>query len=464
MSSVPCLVIGGTHSGVGKTSIATAVMSAFVRRGLTVQAFKVGPDFIDPSFHRAATGRASHNLDGWMLSREINLLLYGRACAGADIAIIEGVMGLFDGRSTTDEAGSTAEMAKWLGAPVLLVADGSAMARSGAALVHGFESFDRGLQVAGTIFNRVSSEKHFAYLRDSVRAHCKSAPFGYLPIEPAIKLPERHLGLQLAGEVVTPGLLESLADWVERTVDLAKVLAIARTAKPVMTVSPSTIESPSHRKARIGVAKDRVFQFYYDENFRYLRDGGADLVEFSPVDDSHLPDNIDGLYLGGGYPELHSAALTANRSMRDSVRRFADGGGPVYAECGGFMYLTEAIIDSTGQEHEMCGIFPTRARMQSRLAALGYAEIEPLDNVAWLRASDRMRAHEFRYSAIDEMPDSIRRVYRAHGSYGSRLDGYLTGTVLGSYFHVHFGSCPSFAERLVAAANEYRGRAKSVGT
>lgn len=452
MTSIPCIVIAGTHSGVGKTSIATALMSAFVRRGLTVQAFKVGPDFIDPSFHRAATKRPSHNLDGWMLSRDTNLSLYASSAADADIAIVEGVMGLFDGRSATDEAGSTAEIAKWLGAPVLLVVDGSAMARSGAALVHGFESFDPDLQVAGVLFNRVSSEKHFSYLADSTKDRCHAAPLGYLPIESAIKLPERHLGLQLADEVVTDTLLDSLASWVERTVDLDELFSIARTARPVASALYSTTPQPRSAKVRIGIADDLAFQFYYEENLRYLWEAGAELINFSPVNDPDLPDDLDALYLGGGYPELHAAALASNQSMRNSIRRFAECGSPIYAECGGFMYLTEGIIDCAGEQHAMCGIFPTRARMQSRLAGLGYAEVEPLADLEWLVAGVRMRAHEFRYSTIDEMPASIRRVYRVHSAHGTRVDGYLAGSVLGSYLHVHFGSCPAFAERFVTAA------------
>lgn len=464
MSSVPCLVIGGTHSGVGKTTVATALMIACVRRGLNVQAFKVGPDFIDPTFHRAATGRASHNLDGWMLSRDANLALFHRASEGADLSVVEGVMGLFDGRSANDESGSTAEMAKWLSAPVLLVADGAAMARSAAALVHGFESFDPELDVAGTIFNRVSSEKHFAYLRDSVQGNCQAAPLGHLPTEPAISLPERHLGLHLADEVLTPTLLASLADWIERTVNLDAVLALARSASLISQAPRLAEESAQSNRVRIAVAKDRAFQFYYDENLRQLQESGGALVEFSPIDAPCLPHDVHGLYLGGGYPELHAAALAANISMRQSVHSFAQSGAPIYAECGGFMYLTEAIVDRDGRQHEMCGIFPTRARMQQRLAALGYAELETLDDLAWVSAHDRMRGHEFRYSTIDEMPASVPRIYNVHSTSGSRLDGFLSGTVLGSYLHVHFGSCPAFAERFITAASARQKQVSTIGT
>jgi cobyrinic acid a,c-diamide synthase len=451
MNSVRCIVIGGTHSGAGKTSVATALMRAYVRRGLRVQAFKVGPDFIDPSFHRAATGRASHNLDGWMLSRERNLELYVRATHDADFCIVEGVMGLFDGHSAITEQGSTAEMAKWLGGPVILVADGSAMARSGAALVHGFESFDPELRVVGALFNRVSSERHFAYLRDSMRAHCRAVPLGYLHNDPAIRLPERHLGLHLANEVLTADLLDALGNWAEQSIDLDALLALARSATPHPALS--TAEAlMGGGSTRIAVARDLAFQFYYDENFAELRRCGAELVEYSPIRDTQLPDDIGGLYLGGGYPELHARALAANESMRESVRTFARRGGVIYAECGGFMYLTESIVDQDGQQHQMCGIFPTRARMQQRLAALGYAELEVIGRDSWLPQGQVMRGHEFRYSTIDEMPDTTPRLYRVHRVRGDSVDGFSTGNVVGSYFHVHFGSSPDFATALVRAA------------
>jgi cobyrinic acid a,c-diamide synthase len=263
--------------------------------------------------------------------------------------------------------------------------------------------------------------------------------------------------LHLANEVLTPQLLAGLADWIERTVDLDAMLALAQS--PKILRSSDILQTPAQKyAARIAIARDRAFQFYYQENLRYLQMHGAELVEWSPIDDL-LPQNVDGLYLGGGYPELHAAALAANRSMRESIRTFAQSGGPIYAECGGFMYLTEGIVDHNGQQHEMCGVFPTRARMQSRLAALGYAELEILDDSAWLRMHERMRAHEFRCSTIDEMPASVPRMYKAHGTHGSRLDGFLAGNVLGSYFHVHFGSCPGFAARFVAAASATRERA-----
>ena len=435
LSAVPCLVIGGTHSGVGKTSVATGLMAAFTARGLKVQAFKVGPDFIDPGFHRAATGRPSHNLDGWMLSRAANADIFARAAQDADLAIVEGVMGLFDGYSGSDEAGSTAEMAKGLGAPVVLVMDAGAMARSAAAMLHGYATFDPRLAVGGVIFNRVNGAGHYRYLCDAVQAAREAEPLGYLPVDDAIRLPERHLGLELAEEVATPQYLQALVRWVSATVDLDAVFAMA-----ARVALPEHDEPHMAARVRIGVARDRAFCFYYEENLNWLRRGGAELVEFSPIADSRLPADVGGLYLGGGYPELHAEQLSANACMRKAVREFASAGGPVYAECGGLMYLTEAIVDGAGREFGMAGVFPTRARMQTKPAALGYLEVEAAADHLWLRRGERLRGHQFRYSAIDAMPESIQRAYDL---------GYTAGNVLGSYVHLHFGACPDFARRFV---------------
>lgn len=440
--AVPRIVVGGTHSGVGKTSVATALMAAFTARGLKVQAFKVGPDFIDPGFHQAATGRPSHNLDGWMLSRAANEDIFARASQDADLVVIEGVMGLFDGHSGTHEAGSTAEMAKWLEAPVVLVMDAEAMARSAAAMVHGYATFDPRLQLRGVIFNRVNGAGHYQYLREAVQSKGEAEALGYLPSEHAVRLPERHLGLQLAQEVAISAYLEALGRWIAATVDLDRVLAMA---SATARVPASALLDPSRVpvQTRIGVARDRAFCFYYEENLNWLRRNGAELVEFSPMADSQLPADVDGLYFGGGYPELHAGKLSSNAPMRQAVGDFAAAGGPVYAECGGLMYLTDSIIDVSPREFAMVGIFPTRARMQSKPAALGYVEVEIKSDRLWLRSGENLRGHQFRYSTIDPMPESIERAYRGGA------DGYVSDNVLGSYVHLHFGSCPNFARRFV---------------
>lgn len=426
-------------------------MAAFTRRGLRVQPFKVGPDFIDPGFHQVACGRVSRNLDGWMLSLDANLETFARVSADADLAIIEGVMGLFDGRSAAADEGSTAEMAKWLAAPVVLVVDASAMARSAAAVVRGFETFDRDLRIAGVLFNRIGGTRHADLLRESVEAYCAAKPIGFLPPSDKIAMPSRHLGLTMASEALTADCLSEMSAWVEQHIDLDGLLALAREHSPALAMIVAPRIRPSTSNVRIAVARDAAFCFYYQDNLDLLTEAGAEIVEFSPIGDRALPPDIGGLYLGGGYPELHAAGLSENRAMIDAVRRFAESGAPIYAECGGFMYLTEAIVNAAGCEHPMVGLFPTRARMQTRMAALGYLEAEVVQETPWLRAGEHIRGHEFRYSEIDPMPPEICRCFSLHGSRGERREGYASGSVLAGYAHLHFRSSPEFASRFVEA-------------
>ncbi len=383
-----------------------------------------------------------------MLSRDVNLQVFARACDGADLAVIEGVMGLFDGRSAASEEGSTAEMAKWLGAPVLLAADASAMARSAAALVRGFEDFDPDLKIAGVVFNRIGGEKHAEILRDAVSASCRSRTIGCLPRNPQIAIPDRHLGLTMAAESLSSASIDEMVAWIEKHLDLDALLSAAREKSPELRIADSDSRPRCENKARIGVARDAAFCFYYQDNLDLLAESGAELVEFSPLADPKLPSDIHGIYIGGGYPELHAAGLARNESMRESIRRFAAKGSPIYAECGGFMYLTEAIVDANGVEHPMVGLFPTRAKMQARFAALGYREAESDRDILWLREGERMRGHEFRYSTIDSMPGEIARVYK------SPAEAYRIGRAIGTYIHLHFRSCPGFAERFVRECAE----------
>lgn len=428
---------------------------------MRVQPFKVGPDFIDPMLHTRAAGRPSRNLDGWMLEGDTNLAIFSRASKNADISIIEGVMGLFDGRDALTESGSTAEMAKLLGVPVVLVVDASAMARSAAATVHGFESFDAELNVAGIIFNHVGGAGHFEYLRQAVEATCRAPVLGWLPPCEGIKLPERHLGLVVSDEVLDAVRLEEMIGWVERGLDLSALIELAdehsRPQSPEV-VGQDVDEMPAlgrkagaARPARIGVARDHAFCFYYQDNLDCLVSFGAELVEFSPTTDRRLPEGLHGLYLGGGYPELHAAELSANESMRNDVARFAESGSPVYAECGGLMYLTEAIVDAEGRTYPMVGLFPTRARMKSRLAALGYVEVEGVNDTGWLHQNEHARGHEFRYSVIDEMPAHVARQYRVKTKEGARAEGFVAGSALAGYIHLHWESCREMASRFVAA-------------
>lgn len=436
MKNLPRIVIAGTHSGAGKTTLATGIMAALRLRGLRVQAFKIGPDFIDPTFHRMATGRPSRNLDGWMLSRETNLEIFARATADADVAVVEGVMGMFDGKDGRSLSGTTAEMAMWLDAAIVLVIDASALAGSAAALVHGFDTLVPEVRVTAVIANFVAGEGHYEFLRDGIGTLCRSKAIGFLPRDAALVFPERHLGLHLAAETLTPEILSALAGQIEKHVDLDRLLQLSE--RPALTAAPRPPVPATG--PTIAVARDAAFCFYYEDNLDLLRECGARLVEFSPIADRALPPNIQGTYFGGGYPELHAEALAANIGMRQQVADFVARGGPVYAECGGFMYLTESIVDLAGREWPVAGVFPTKARMQQRLAKLGYVEVET--------AAGKARGHEFRYSITDAMPESVTR----------RGSGYQVQNAFGSYVHLHFRSCPAMTKRFVEQCERWRSK------
>jgi cobyrinic acid a,c-diamide synthase len=452
------VVIAGVATGVGKTSVTLGLLEALRRRGLAVQAFKVGPDFIDPGFHARASGRPSYNLDGWMCGRERVLECVAGHATGADVVVVEGVMGCFDGFEPTSDDGSTAQVAKWLGAPVVLVLDAWAQARSAAAVVHGFESFDPALRVAGVIVNRAGSAGHGRLVLDAIRSACRAEPLGAIVHEEALALPERHLGLVTAVEgALSEERLRRLGDTVERSVDLDRLLSLATPSVRLGRSGPeSACRSGRHepaptRRARIGVAHDAAFQFYYAENLDLLREAGADLVAFSPLDAPELPE-VDGLYLGGGYPELHARRLAENVAMRRAIRRFADSGRPIYAECGGLMYLAESLEDAGGAAHPMVGVLPTRVRMSERRLALGYTEVAFTGETPLGPSGAIARGHEFHYSSVDPVPEGVARAYRiTQRGAERRAEGYLVGRTLMSYVHLHFASNPALAPSLVAA-------------
>ena len=422
------LVIAGTHSGAGKTTLTLGLLAALRRRGLAVQPFKVGPDFIDPGHHSRAAGRPSYNLDGWMLPREENLRIFRRHADDADLAVVEGVMGLFDGYDGATEAGSTAQMAKWLGLPVILLVDARSMARSAAALVHGFATFDPDLTLAGVVFNRVGSATHLDYLRQAL----ESVPggvrcFGGLPRETELAIPERHLGLVTTEDHPLEGAyLEGLADLVERHLDLDGLLAALAPAPlepiPAPSASPASV-------VRLGVARDQAFCFYYPDNLEWLENFGAEIVPFSPLADEDLPPDLHGLYLGGGYPELGAPQLSANQAMRRIIRERAAAGLPIYAECGGLMYLGQEISDLEGKRYPMAGVLPMSVRMLPRLKSLGYREVTLTGDGLLGPAGTRIRGHEFHYSEIVEPPPaSLSRLYRLTASRGGDpcREGYST--------------------------------------
>ncbi|MHB9058915.1 MAG: cobyrinate a,c-diamide synthase [Bacillota bacterium] len=472
--SMPRLVIAAAQSGSGKTTLATGLMAALARRGLRVQPYKIGPDYIDPTYHSVATGRRSRNLDGWMFGEEAIRGLFVRTAADADIALIEGVMGLFDGAGPSGEAGSTAQVARWLAAPVLLVVDARGMARTAAAVVRGLAEFDPSLRVAGVVFNNVGSEHHYQLLAAAVNAYARGVdPVGYVPKDAAIRLPERHLGLVPSYErEQVAAYLDRLAEVVGQTVDLDAVLRLARTGSPPLPM-PAGASAMGGRslaawagesgqvgeRVRIGLARDAAFNFYYEDGLDLLRDLGADLVEFSPLSDFDLPADLDALYLGGGFPEVYRQTLAANEALRAAVGAAIAAGLPTYAECGGLMFLTEAIVDESGTAWPMVGAIPVRARMTRRLASLGYATAVVQDEVLIAGPGETLRGHEFHWSVVDGRPAGWPPAYLATTRRGgTRPDGFFRQNLLASYVHLHFVANPRAAARLVAAAGRYRAQ------
>lgn len=441
-------LIGGTHSGCGKTTIALGLMAAFRARGFRVQPFKVGPDFIDPGLHTVLCGRESRNLDGWMLGREYNRTLFRRLLAEADVAIVEGVMGIFDGYEGSSEAGSSAEMAKLLGLPALLVVDARSMARSVAALVYGFSHFDPALRIAGVIFNRIGGEGHLGYLREAMSEALPQVPvLGGIPKDETIELPERHLGLVTADETeFTSGWREKLVRLVERHLDLDLLLEkmeyLGGASIPVEDGPPCAAPP-----VPVAVARDAAFCFYYPDNLELLRREGANLQYFSPTAGETLPVGAAGLYLGGGYPELFAGKISNNGAFIDGVRVAASKGMPVYAECGGLMVLGRFIETLEGTRYPMAGILPFGTRMLKRRKALGYTETVLRRSCLLGEAGVHLRGHEFHYSEIVEEGKTpgfdLAYELRARKFEELRLEGYSIGSVLASYIHQHWGSAPT---------------------
>ena len=449
------LVVAGTHSGCGKTTLALGLLAACARRGLVVQPFKAGPDFIDPGLHALAAGRTSHNLDAWMLPAEAVRGIFARHARGADLALVEGVMGLYDGASGGSESGSTAEIAKLLSLPVLLAADARSMARSAAALVQGFVRFDPALSFAGVVFNRTGGQNHEELLFEAMRA-CPEVRFlGCLPRREGLALPSRHLGLVTAEDLAAGrDFFERLADFTEAHLDLDHLLGYL----PVLEVSPPDDQPGAPKTVRIGVARDRAFSFCYAENLRLLESAGAELAFFSPVADSRLPEDVDGLYLPGGYPELSAEALSNNASLRRDVLGFSRSGRPVLAECGGLIYLADTLVNGFGRHWRMSGVFPARVVMDKGLAALGYREVRLARDCLLGPAGTMARGHEFHYSRFEPAPPDAATAFLVSDRKGPRPgpEGFLSGETLGTYIHLHFGSNPALAGNFARRCLEFR--------
>lgn len=482
----PTLVIAGTHSGSGKTSFTVALARLLARRGLAVQTFKVGPDFLDPTWLALASGRPCYNLDGWMAGPDHCRRLFSRAAADADVALIEGVMGLYDGADTRTDEGSTAEIARLLDAPVILVVNAHGMGRSFAALVKGFTAFGKDLSFAGIVANRCGSARHAAWLSDALSAAGQPPLLGAIPRGAFPELPSRHLGLVTADAGrITPALLDAFADALESHIPaeaLFTEMPIPAGGAVPPPESGSRPESPASRRAhpdqmslfseidatekpqrrgtaprgnplRIAVARDAAFHFYYQDLFDDLTEAGCELVFFSPLAESRLPEGIAGLYLGGGYPELHAEQLSANAGMIAALRDYAASGRPLYAECGGLILLSRGI-EAEGRFCPLAGILPAGTRMLPARRALGYVEVTLRADSLWGGPGDILKGHEFHYSELIDDPaadPAWQKVYtlRRRRTAAVETEGFQNGAILASYAHLHLASRPAAVARFI---------------
>jgi cobyrinic acid a,c-diamide synthase len=451
-------MVAGTASGVGKTTVALTLMAALRERGYRVQPFKCGPDFLDSGHHGAICGRVSRNLDTWMLDNAANRAIFTTASRDADAAIVEGMMGLYDGVAGGGEDGSAAQIAKILGLPVVLVLDAGKSARSIAAVVKGFESFDPEVHFAGIVLNRVRSDRHYRLLETAICSVTTTPLLGRLPTDPTLAIPERHLRLHTTEETTSAeNRLAVFAQAGRQFLDLTPLLSLSW-QNAVAENEAASILFQEETHVRIGVARDKAFSFYYEDNFDLLRENSAEIVSFSPLADAELPPNLNGLYLGGGYPELHADVLGRNESMHAEIRAFAEAGKPVYAECGGMIYLGQSLTTLDGRSYPMTGVLPMEFAMTSRLVQFGYVDVEFNQDCLLGGKGTKVRGHSFHCSRLcagSAMPTAYRLKYTLSGR--EELEGYRNGNVLASYVHIHFRAKPTLAKALVTAARQAQG-------
>ncbi len=466
----PAFIIAGTKSGSGKTTIALGLMAAFTRRGFKVAPFKTGPDFIDPGFHTLICNRPSNNLDGWMMPESALIDVFLAGSKNCDIAIIEGAMGLFDGSPGDPEKGSAAHVAKVLGLPVLLVADGRSIGRSICAMVKGYVEYDKEVRVAGVIANMAGSRRHKKILQGALEE--LQVPFvATVGRNPEIELPSRHLGLVTAQEYKGWNrLVDKLCYLIEKEMDLDQLLRVmslssSRSSSLLCRPSDVSFNSYSVSKAsnvKIAVARDKSFCFYYQRNLDILRDLGAMLCFFSPVSGDPLPEGVCGVYLGGGYPELYAKELADNQCFCKRLREEIEGGIPVLAECGGFMFLGKGLCAKDGF-FEWCGLFETCFSMADRFQALGYRQVQMDSSCVLGGKGTKFKGHEFRYSRplseiLPKWP--YLRIYDASGS-TAEVPYFVYKNVFASYIHIHFDSNPLVAENFLQRCREYLSRGLS---
>jgi cobyrinic acid a,c-diamide synthase len=448
-------MIAGTNSGVGKTTVTLGIMSALVSKGIKVQGFKTGPDYIDPSHHKFVTGNASRNLDTWMMSDSVCQELFERSAIDADISVIEGVMGLYDGSIDSTGHGTSAHLARALSTPVILVVSAKGIAQSAGAVVMGYKEFDKDVNLSGVIVNNVASPSHYDCIKRSIEDTCSVPVLGYLSKDQEITIPERHLGLVPSEENIGHSdLYEKLGKMVRETIDIDGLLKAARSAGTFPYYDKSIfLDSNDSLNVTLAIAKDNAFCFCYQDDIELFEALGAKIKYFSPLHDKCIPDDVDGIFLGGGFPELNAEKLMENETMRKSILDAHNNGTIIYGECGGMMYLLEKLIDCDGRSFKMCGVLSGTSGMENKRQGLGYIIVDATSDNVICKRGDTFRAHEFHWSRLLDVPDDTVFAYKTQKSNGkqSKSDGIYRKNVLASYTHVHFSSNPELAKNILSA-------------
>lgn len=449
-NNFPRVIIAAVMSGSGKTTITAGLLAALKKRGLNVQPYKIGPDYIDTGWHTLASGKISHNLDSWLVGKDKLQEIFTATSQGADISIIEGVMGLYDGGR--GGISSTAEISKLLDAPVVLVIDAKSMGTSAAAIALGFREFDKSVKLAGVILNRLGSDSHRKIIVDAldkIGIKC----FGAIKRNEEFHLPERYLGLVPTTENNSADVIEKICAAVEAQVDVDALIDLAKNSAPLEKFNYVEKFSPM---IRIAVAKDEAFNFYYGASLKELERLGAEIVFFSPLNDEALPENISGLVIGGGFPEMFADKLQSNKKIRADIFHAAQSGLPIFAECGGYMYLMRELIDFDGKSFEMCGVLDGVATMTNKLQTVGYVEAEILSDCVLGKAGDILRAHEFHFSTAQTSDEKIFKCTRMRTG-SEYLAGAVKKNIVASYLHIHFAGCPNAAKTFIDACKKFSG-------
>ncbi len=443
------IIIAATMSGSGKTTITVGLLAALKNRGLNVQPYKIGPDYIDTGWHTLACGKISHNLDSWLVGEEKIKKIFVETSENADISIIEGVMGLFDGGK--GGISSTAQISKLLNAPIVLIIDAKSMGTSAAAVALGFREFDKEINLAGVILNRLGSESHKKIIVDALNT-LGIKIFGAIKRNDEFFLPERHLGLIPTFESNSDDVINKICASVEDQVDLDAIIELAKSSAPLKTFFRDKKAPPT---IKIAVARDEAFNFYYDAGLNELERLGAEIIYFSPLNDEILPENISGMIIGGGFPEMFASQLEKNKKIRAEILHAAQKGLPIFAECGGFMYLMKNLIDFDGKSFEMCGLIDGTAKMTKKLQTVGYVEAEILKNCVLGKIGDKIRAHEFHFSIAETFDEKIFKCRRMRTD-KEFFAGICKKNLVASYLHVHFAGNSSAASNFIQSCKDFQ--------